>query len=69
MTMTKILHAFFDGKVLMPAGSVQLEVGKRYLLTIESNQRICGEDKDPTFDLSSLAVKTNHEYKLSHGRN
>jgi hypothetical protein len=45
---------------------VQLEVSKRYLLTIESKQKISGVDKDPAFDLSSLAVKTNHEYKLSH---
>ena len=59
MTMTKILHAVFDGKVLMQEGSVQLEVSKRYLLTIESKQKISGVDKDPAFDLSSLAVKTN----------
>lgn len=59
MTKTKTLHAVFDGKVLKPEESVDLEVGKRYVLTIESKQKISDIEKDPAFDLSSLAVKTN----------
>ncbi|MDI6886847.1 MAG: hypothetical protein QMD22_11025, partial [archaeon] len=56
--MAKTLHAVFDGEVLKPRG-VDLEVGKRYVLTIESKQGSTGVEKDPAFDLSSLAVKTN----------
>ncbi|MCL0078518.1 antitoxin family protein [Dehalococcoidia bacterium] len=57
--MTKRLHAVFDGKVLKPEESVDLEVGKRYVLTIEPKQKIPDVKEDPAFDLSSLAVKTN----------
>lgn len=57
--MTKTLHAVFDGKVLKPEESVDLEVGKRYVLTIEPKQKIPDVKEDPAFDLSSLAVKTN----------
>ncbi len=59
MTKTKTLHAVFDGKVLRPEESVDLEVGKRYVLTVESKQKITDVEKDAAFDLSSLAVKTN----------
>ena len=59
MTKTKTLHAVFDGKVLRPEESVDLELGKRYVLSIESKQKINDIEKDPAFNLSSLAVKTN----------
>ena len=60
MTKTKTLHAVFDGKVLRPEESVDLEMGTRYVLSIESKQEINDDiEKDPAFDLSSLAVKTN----------
>ncbi|MDI6811869.1 MAG: DUF104 domain-containing protein, partial [archaeon] len=59
MTKTKTLHAVFDGEVLRPEEPVDLEVGKRYVLTIELKQKITDVEKDPAFDLSSLAVKTN----------
>ena len=36
-----------------------MEVGKRYVLTVESKQEIPDVEKDPAFDISSLAVKTN----------
>ena len=35
MTRTKTLHAVFDGKVLRPEESVDLEMGTRYILTAE----------------------------------
>lgn len=35
MSMTKSLHAVFDGKVLKPEKPVDLEMGKRYVLTVE----------------------------------
>ena len=59
MTKTKILHAVFDGEVLKPEESVDSEVVKRYVLTIESRQKITSVETDPAFDLSSLAVKMN----------
>ena len=60
MTKTKTLHAVFDGKVLRPEESADLEMGTRYVLSIESKQEINDDiEKDPAFDLSSLAVKTN----------
>lgn len=57
--MMKTLRAVFDGKVLKPEGSVDLEVGKRYILTVESKGKSNDVEKDSAFDLSSLAVKTN----------
>jgi hypothetical protein len=36
--MTKILHAVFDGKVLRPEETVDLELNVRYLLTIERKE-------------------------------
>ena len=59
MTRTKTLYAIFDGKMLKPERSVDLEAGKRYVLTIKSKQKSTEVEKDPAFDLSSLAVKTN----------
>ena len=59
MTMTKTLYAIFDGKALIPEESVDLEVGKRYILTVGPKQKISDIEHDPAFDLSSLAVKTN----------
>ncbi|MGC9444776.1 MAG: hypothetical protein ACP5E9_07635 [Candidatus Methanospirareceae archaeon] len=59
MTKTKTLHAVFDGKVLKPEGSVDLETGKRYVLVIESDQELSAVEEDPAFDVASLAVKTN----------
>jgi Protein of unknown function DUF104. len=59
MTKTKTLHAVFDGKVLKPEEPIDLEVGKHYVLTIESKRKITDVEKDPAFDLSSLAVKTS----------
>ena len=59
MTGTKTLHAVFDGKVLKPVKPVDLKVGTRYVLTVESKQEVTDVEKDPAFNLSSLAVKTN----------
>ncbi len=59
MTVTKMLHAVFDGEVLKPVKPVDLKVGRRYVLTVELKQEATDVEKDPAFDLSSLAVKTN----------
>ena len=59
MTGTKMLHAVFDGKVLKPVKPVDLKVDTRYVLTVESKQEVIDVEKDPAFNLSSLAVKTN----------
>jgi len=50
--MTKTLHAIFDGKALKPEGSVDLEMSKRYVLTIESKQK--GDVKDTLADTSRV---------------
>lgn len=59
MTTTTILHAVFDGEVLRPEETVGLEVGERYILMVESKQKISDIENDPAFDLSSLAAETN----------
>jgi len=59
MTGTKTLHAVFDGEVLKPVMPVDLKVGTRYVLTVELKQEVTDVEKDPAFNLSSLAVKTN----------
>jgi predicted DNA-binding antitoxin AbrB/MazE fold protein len=59
MSETKTLHAVFDGAVLKPMMPVDLKVGTRYVLTVESKQEVIDVEKDPAFNLSSLAVKTN----------
>jgi len=59
VTETRTLHAVFDGKVLKPVKPVDLKVGKHYVLTVESKQEVTDVEKDPAFNLSSLAVKTN----------
>ena len=59
MTMTKILHAVFDGTVLRPEETVGLKVGKRYVLMVESRPKVSDIENDPAFNLSSLAVETN----------
>ena len=59
--MTRSLHAIFDGKVLCPEETVDLQVNRHYLLTIEPVGKIEGQndlESDPAFNLSSLAVKT-----------
>ena len=40
MTKTKILHAIFDGEVLKPEETVDLEPNVRYLVTIERKEAI-----------------------------
>ncbi len=50
MTETKTLHAIFDGKVLKPEGSVDLEPNVRYLVTIE---RIEAVNKQSIWDVLS----------------
>ena len=39
MTGMKTLHAFFDGKVLRPEDTVNLEPNVRYLVTIEPEHK------------------------------
>jgi len=43
--------------VLKPEGSVDLEVGKRYVLTIESKQKITEVEKHPAFDISEIVKR------------
>ena len=54
MTMTKTLHAVFDGKVLKPEEVVNLEVGKRYVLTIERTIEAKAMREEPSYPLTQV---------------
>jgi predicted DNA-binding antitoxin AbrB/MazE fold protein len=54
MTKTKVVHAVFDGKVLKPEGSVDLEVGTRYLLTIERTIETKAPREEPPYPLTQI---------------
>lgn len=52
--MTKILHAIFDGKVLRPEGSVDLDVGKHYVLTVVRTIETKAPRKEPPYPLTQI---------------
>ena len=47
MSRAKTLQAVFDGTVLRPEGTVDLEMGKRYILSIK---KLTGEEKKKELD-------------------
>ncbi len=55
--MTKTLKVLFDGSVFRPVGPVDLETGKKYTITIHPSTE--DPNKDPAFDIASLAVDTH----------
>jgi predicted DNA-binding antitoxin AbrB/MazE fold protein len=55
--MTKTLKVLFDGSVFRPSGPVDLEAGKNYTITVQLAPE--DPDKDPAFDIASLAVDTH----------
>ena len=55
--MTKTLKVLFDGSVFRPSGPVDLEAGKNYTITVKLSPE--DPDKDPAFDIASLAVDTH----------
>lgn len=57
--MTKTMKVVFDGSVLRPSGPVHLEAGKHYMITVKPIQEDPDVERDPAFDISSLAVTTD----------
>jgi len=57
--MTKILEVLFDGSVFRPSGPVDLEAGKKYTITVQLSPEGSDADKDPAFEIASLAVDTH----------
>ena len=54
MTKTKTLHAIFDGKVLRPEGSADLERGKRYVFTVERTIEATAPREEPPYPLTQI---------------
>ena len=52
--MIKTLHAIYDGKVLRPEGSVDLDVGKRYVLIVERTIETKNKRKEPSYPLTQI---------------
>ena len=77
MTRTKTLHAVFDGKVLRPEGSVDLDVGTRYILTVERTTEAKAPREEPPYPLTQILeiatdmgvddLSTRHDW-YAHGR-
>jgi hypothetical protein len=52
--MTRTIHATFDGQVLRPEDSVDLEPNKRYLLTVEEDLQEAVENEQAAYPLRTL---------------
>ena len=60
MTRTKTLHAVFDGEVLRPEESANLEVGKHYVLSVERTIEAKAPREEPPYPLTQiLAIATD----------
>ena len=59
MKMTKLFEVLFDGSVFRTAGPVDLEAGKKYIITVQLPPKDPDADKDPAFEITSLAVDTH----------
>lgn len=57
--MTKTLEVVYDGTVFRPSGPVNLEVGKKYTISVSSLNNNNDVEQDPAFDIASLAVTTD----------
>ena len=57
--MTKTMKVVFDGSVFRPFEPVHLEAGKKYTITVKSLPEVPDVERDPAFDISSLAVTTD----------
>jgi len=54
MIKTKTLHAVFDGKVLRPEESADLELGTRYVLSIERAIEAKASREEPPYPLTQI---------------
>ncbi|MCL0066206.1 hypothetical protein M1N79_04950, partial [Dehalococcoidia bacterium] len=70
-------HVVFDGKVLKPEGAVDLEVGTRYILTVERTTEARALREEPPYPLTQILeiatdmgvddLSTKHDW-YAHGR-
>ena len=58
-SMAKTMKVVFDGAVFRPSGPVHLEIGKKYTITVSSLPEDPDVERDPAYDISSLAVATD----------
>ena len=61
MSRAKTLQAVFDGTVLRPEGTVDLEMGKRYILSIKKIDWRGEEER------AGLSTYTNLRYRCRYG--
>jgi predicted DNA-binding antitoxin AbrB/MazE fold protein len=75
--MIKTLHAIFDGQVLRPERSVDLDPGKRYVLTVVRTIETKAPRKETLYPLTQILdiatdvgvddLSTRHDW-YAHGR-
>lgn len=66
MPQTKTMHAIFDGKVLRPEESVDLELNVRYLITIEPKEKISDQNLWDTLSKFSGKVEGPEDWSTEH---
>jgi hypothetical protein len=66
MPQTKTMHAIFDGKVLRPEESVNLETNVRYLITIERKEKIDQQSLWDTLSEFSGKVDGPEDWSKEH---
>ncbi len=66
MPQTKTMHAIFDGKVLRPEESVNLETNVRYLITIERQEKIGQQSLWDTLSEFSGKVEGPEDWSKEH---
>ncbi|GFO96820.1 hypothetical protein ig2599ANME_1010 [groundwater metagenome] len=66
MPQTKTLHAIFDGNVLRPEESVDLELNVRYLVTIERKEETGQQSLWDTLNKFSGKVEGPEDWSKEH---
>ena len=66
MPQTKTLHAIFDGNVLRPEESIDLELNVRYLVTIERKEDAVSQNLWDTLKKFSGKVEGPEDWSKEH---
>jgi hypothetical protein len=66
MSQTKTLHAIFDGNVLRPEESIDLELNVRYLVTIERKEDAVSQNLWDTLKKFSGKVEGPEDWSKEH---
>ena len=66
MPQTKTLHAIFDGNVLRPEESIDLELNVRYLITIERKEDTVQQSLWDTLNKFSGKVEGPEDWSKEH---